>query len=43
VALYERHADEIDLALLDLHMPGMDGTATALALRRLGMSCPAAC
>jgi two-component system cell cycle sensor histidine kinase/response regulator CckA len=34
VALYGRHKDEIDLVLLDLTMPGMDGVATLEALRQ---------
>jgi CheY-like chemotaxis protein len=33
--LYSRHRDEIDLVLLDVHMPGLDGPRTLDALRRL--------
>jgi CheY-like chemotaxis protein len=33
--LYRRHHDEIDVVLLDVHMPGLDGPRTLEALRRL--------
>lgn len=38
VACYEDHAEEIDLVLLDLHMPVMDGRATFQRLRALDPS-----
>src|SRR5262249_40269954 len=33
--LYSRYRDEIDLVVLDVHMPGLDGPRTLDALRRL--------
>jgi CheY-like chemotaxis protein len=40
VALYRRQAADIALALLDVHMPGLDGPATARALRALDPTLP---
>jgi DNA-binding response OmpR family regulator len=33
--LYRQHRDEIDLVLLDVHLPGLDGPQTFAILRRL--------
>ena len=35
IELYQRHRDEIDLALVDMMMPGLDGAATMRHLREL--------
>jgi DNA-binding NtrC family response regulator len=35
VALYERHRGEIQLVLLDVHMPTIDGPATLARLRQV--------
>ncbi len=35
IDLYGRHRDEIDLVLLSVQMPGLDGPQTLEALRRL--------
>jgi CheY-like chemotaxis protein len=38
---YSHHADEIDLVLLDVQMPGLDGPSTLAALRQLNPDLPA--
>lgn len=40
IALFQRHRRDIDLALLDLTMPGMSGAATMRALRKLQPGLP---
>jgi CheY-like chemotaxis protein len=35
VTVYERHKDSVDVVLLDVHMPGVDGLQTLAALRRI--------
>src|SRR5437868_6822696 len=40
VALYQRQTADIALALLDVHMPGLDGPETARALRALNPALP---
>jgi CheY-like chemotaxis protein len=40
VSLYRAHANEISIALLDVHMPGLDGPETLAALRQDGASIP---
>jgi CheY-like chemotaxis protein len=40
VALYRRHRDAVDVVLLDVRMPGMDGQRTLAALRRLDPGVP---
>src|SRR4051812_37821520 len=40
LALYEQNRDEIDLALIDLRLPGMDGLTVAAALRQLDATLP---
>jgi CheY-like chemotaxis protein len=37
---YRRHADTIDVVLLDVQMPDMDGPGTLTALRRINPSVP---
>jgi CheY-like chemotaxis protein len=40
VDLYRAHRDEIDVVLLDVRMPGMDGAQTFAALRELNPAVP---
>lgn len=40
VEIYTQHRDEVDLVLLDLAMPVMDGHATLLALRAIAPTLP---
>ncbi|MFZ0389704.1 MAG: ATP-binding protein [Calditrichia bacterium] len=35
VSFFREHASEIDVAIIDLRMPGMDGRTTALELRKI--------
>ncbi|MDH3641456.1 MAG: ATP-binding protein, partial [Gammaproteobacteria bacterium] len=40
LAYFEQHIDEIDLALLDVLMPGLDGTETLIAMRNIDPDLP---
>jgi DNA-binding response OmpR family regulator len=38
--VYRRHSDSIDVVLLDVQMPDLDGPGTLVALRRVNLSVP---
>jgi CheY-like chemotaxis protein len=40
LAVFAQHASAIDLALIDLHLPDMDGEAVAAALHQLDAALP---